>query len=158
MPKRGFLLWAVALIIGILFAPPAQARCLQDSYCDGSGGFTAYAGGIVANAKAHVGASARDLGLRRDLWCAAYIAYIAPQLVGRVKNVNMAKDYLALPRTTKRIGALAIMSRGKRGGHIGVVVSIDAKGNPVLASGNHSGRVGIGTYPAGRIIAYVSPS
>lgn len=153
----GFFMWALALTIGLLFGTPAHARCLQDTYCDGGGGRSVYAGGIVANAKAHVGATARQLGLRRNLWCAAYIAYIAPQVAKKVKNINMAKAYLVLPRTTKRIGALAIMNR-KRGGHIGVVVDIDARGNPVLVSGNHSDRVGLSTYPAGRIIAYVSPS
>ena len=37
------------------------------------------------------------------------------------------------------------------------VVAVDGNGNPVIESGNHNGRVGTATYPAGRIVAYVVP-
>ena len=30
-------------------------------------------------------------------------------------------------------------------------------GNPIIVSGNHRRKVGIGTYPRGRILAYVTP-
>jgi hypothetical protein len=49
------------------------------------------------------------------------------------------------------------MSRGRRGGHVGVVSGIDPNGNPIIISGNHGHRVGEGVYPRGRIYAYVMP-
>ena len=56
-----------------------------------------------------------------------------------------------------QVGAIAVMSRGKRGGHVGIVSGIDRSGNPIIISGNHGGRVGEGAYPRGRIYAYVMP-
>jgi hypothetical protein len=49
------------------------------------------------------------------------------------------------------------MTRGKGGGHVGVVSGVDASGNPIIISGNHNDRVAESTYPRGRIIAYVMP-
>lgn len=56
-----------------------------------------------------------------------------------------------------RVGAIAVMSRGRRGGHVGVVSGIDAKGNPIIISGNHGNRVAEAVYPKSRIYAYVLP-
>ena len=49
------------------------------------------------------------------------------------------------------------MSRGRRGGHVGVVSGIDANGNPIVVSGNHGRRVAESVYPRGRVYAYVMP-
>jgi hypothetical protein len=49
------------------------------------------------------------------------------------------------------------MSR-RGGGHVGVVSGIDAKGNPIIISGNHGHRVAEATYSRGRVYAYVMPS
>ena len=38
------------------------------------------------------------------------------------------------------------MSRGRRGGHVGVVSGIDASGNPIIISGNHGRRVAEAVY------------
>jgi uncharacterized protein (TIGR02594 family) len=56
-----------------------------------------------------------------------------------------------------QVGAIAVMSRGRRGGHVGVVSGIDPNGNPIVISGNHGRRVAESTYPRGRIYAYVMP-
>ncbi len=56
-----------------------------------------------------------------------------------------------------QVGAIAVMSR-RGGGHVGIVSGIDAKGNPIVVSGNHSRRVAESVYPRGRIYAYVLPS
>jgi uncharacterized protein (TIGR02594 family) len=57
-----------------------------------------------------------------------------------------------------QIGAIAVMSRGKRGGHVGVVSGIDPSGNPIIISGNHNKRVAEAVYPRSRIYAYVMPN
>jgi len=56
-----------------------------------------------------------------------------------------------------QVGAIAVMSRGKKGGHVGVVSGIDAKGNPIIISRNHNYTVGQGVYSSARIYAYVMP-
>jgi len=60
------------------------------------------------------------------------------------------------PKTAPKIGAVAVMAR-KGGGHVGQVVGFDDKGNPILLSGNHSGKVATSVYPKNRILAYVQP-
>jgi hypothetical protein len=51
-----------------------------------------------------------------------------------------------------------VLTRGKRGGHVGMVSGVDANGNPVIISGNHNKRVGVAVYPRSRVIAYVLPT
>lgn len=55
------------------------------------------------------------------------------------------------------IGCVAVLSRGRRGGHVGVVQAYDANGNPVVYS-YANGRLGWTTaaYPSQRVIAYRS--
>ena len=57
-----------------------------------------------------------------------------------------------------RVGAIAVLTRGRNGGHVGIVSGIDEHGNPIVISGNNYGRkVGESTYPRSRIYAYVMP-
>lgn len=87
------------------------------------------------------------------LWCGCWLA----KHFGFVdKSLNSARAWLRFPHTHPHIGAVAVLRR-RGGGHVGIVKSIDANGNPVLLSGNHSHRVGIGKYPKARVIAYVAP-
>ena len=55
-----------------------------------------------------------------------------------------------------QVGAIAVMSR-RGGGHVGVVSGVDARGNPIVISGNHRRRVAETVYPARRVYAYVMP-
>jgi uncharacterized protein (TIGR02594 family) len=57
-----------------------------------------------------------------------------------------------------QVGAIAVLSRGKRSGHVGVVSGVDAKGNPIIISGNHGNRVAEAAYPRSRVYAYVMPN
>ena len=50
-----------------------------------------------------------------------------------------------------QIGSIAVMRH-----HVGIVIGHASRG-PVLLSGNHGHRVGIGVYSARRIIAYREP-
>jgi uncharacterized protein (TIGR02594 family) len=56
-----------------------------------------------------------------------------------------------------QVGALAVMSRGRSGGHVGVVSGIDPSGNVIVVSGNHNNTVAESVYPRRRILAYVMP-
>ena len=87
-------------------------------------------------------------------WCGCWLS---KQIFGENhRNLWVAKNWLKFPRTTPRVGSIAVMSR-RGGGHVGVVVDFDEEGNPILKSGNHNQRVATAVYPKSRIIAYVSP-
>ena len=72
---------------------------------------------------------------------------------------NMARSFASYGHRVPgpQIGAIAVMSRGRRGGHVGIVSGIDPHGNPIIISGNHGRRVAESVYPRGRIYAYVMP-
>lgn len=110
---------------------------------------------LVSRARAFLGTNPTGWA---HVWCGRFMAMIAPSAAAKLRNPNWAKDWLALPHTSARVGAIAVLSRGRRGGHIGVVSGFDVRGNPVIVSGNHGHRVGEGIYPRSRILAFVSAS
>lgn len=112
-------------------------------------------GGLVDRARAYMGSNPTGWG---RVWCGRFMAMVAPDAAAKLRNPNMARDWAALPHTSGRVGDIAVLSRGRRGGHVGVVSGFDARGNPIIVSGNHGHRVGEGVYPRSRVLAYVSPS
>lgn len=109
--------------------------------------------GLVERARAYLGGN--PTGWRR-VWCGRFMAMIAPDAAAKIRNPNMARDWAGLPHVQGRVGAIAVLSRGRKGGHVGVVSGFDERGNPRIVSGNHGRRVGEAVYPAGRVLAYVS--
>jgi hypothetical protein len=75
-------------------------------------------------------------------------------------NSDAAKSFAQYGRRVSepQVGAIAVLTRGRTGGHVGVVSGIDSQGNPIIISGNHGHRVGEAIYPRSRVIAYVMPS
>lgn len=73
---------------------------------------------------------------------------------------DMARSFASVGQRIAgpQVGALAVMSRGRGGGHVGVVSAIDPAGNPIIISGNHGHRVAESVYPRGRVYAYVLPT
>lgn len=102
--------------------------------------------GLVAQAERYLGQTAHQVGVRSTLWCSAFIR----KLTNASGVDDRAISWLSKPRTSPAIGAIAVMRH-----HIGIVKSFDRSGNPILISGNHRHRVGIGAYPKHRILAYV---
>lgn len=113
-----------------------------------------FSGSLVDRARRYMGTNPTGWS---SLWCGRFMAMIAPNAAARVRNPNMARDWATLPRVSAQVGAIVVLSRGRSGGHVGVVTSIDANGNPTVVSGNHGGKVGEGVYPKGRVLAYVMP-
>ncbi len=72
---------------------------------------------------------------------------------------NLASSYASYGRRVAgpQVGALAVMTRGKRGGHVGVVSGVTPEGNVIVVSGNHNNVVAESVYPRSRIYAYVMP-
>lgn len=117
--------------------------------------------GLVAAARASLGETAYQLGVRRTLWCMAAVNKWLQQTGHSPSGSDVAKSALALgPHvSTPQVGSLAVMGRGKNpeNGHVGVVSGVTPDGNPIVISGNHNRRVAESVYPRRRIIAYVLP-
>lgn len=112
---------------------------------------------LVVEARKYMGTNPTD---RRRLWCATFMNFILGKLGYAGTNSDAAKSfaYYGQRISKPRIGAIAVLTRGRRGGHVGVVTGIDAQGNPIIISGNHNDRVGEGLYPRARVIAHVMPT
>ena len=96
---------------------------------------------------------------RSSLWCGNFMNFVLERTGHPESPSNTAKSFASYGHRLSgpQVGAIAVMSRGRNGGHVGVVSGIDESGNPIIISGNHGHRVGEGVYPRGRIFAYVAP-
>ncbi len=112
--------------------------------------------GIIAEARRYLGGNPTG---RSSLWCADFMNLVLQRTGHRGTGTRMARDFASYGTRIggPQVGAIAVMSRGKRGGHVGVVSGIDSNGNPIIISGNHGRRVAEATYSRGRIYAYVMP-
>jgi uncharacterized protein (TIGR02594 family) len=97
---------------------------------------------------------------RKRLWCATFMNMVLAKAGYSGTNSDAAKSFAQYGRRVSepKVGAIAVLTRGKNGGHVGVVSGIDANGNPIIISGNHGNKVGEAIYPRTRVIAYVMPS
>lgn len=131
----------------------AQASANAGSASVGSFGSSS----VVSEARRHLGTNPTG---RSSLWCATFMNMVLEKVGHKSSGSNMASSFASYGRRVSgpQVGAIAVMSRGKRGGHVGVVSGIDANGNPIVISGNHNRRVAEATYPRGRIYAYVMPN
>jgi len=113
-------------------------------------------GSLIAEARRHLGTNPTG---RSSLWCGHFMNLVLERSGYRNSGSNTARSFASYGRRVSgpQIGAIAVMSRGRNGGHVGVVSGIDASGNPIIISGNHNRRVAESTYSRGRIFAYVMP-
>lgn len=109
---------------------------------------------VVSAARSQIGNGA--IYGRSNLWCARFMNVVLQRSGYHGTGSDMASSFASMPRTTARVGAIAVMSR-RGGGHVGVVSGFDASGNPIIISGNNAGRVREAAYPRGRIYAFVEP-
>ncbi|KAA0072664.1 TIGR02594 family protein [Tardiphaga sp. P9-11] len=121
-----------------------------------SGGFGG--SGIVDAARSFIGRG--NPTARGRLWCAAFMNLVLKRTGHQGTGSDMARSFSSYGQRISgpQVGAIAVMSRGRRGGHVGVVSGVDAKGNPIIVSGNHGNRVAESVYSKGRIYAYVMPT
>lgn len=112
---------------------------------------------LVTEARKYMGTNPTD---RTRLWCATFMNFVLAKLGYAGTNSDAAKSFAFYGRRINepRIGAIAVLTRGKNGGHVGVVSGIDDNGNPIIISGNHNKRVGEAVYARSRVIAYVMPT
>jgi uncharacterized protein (TIGR02594 family) len=97
---------------------------------------------------------------RSRLWCATFMNMVLAKAGYSGTNSDAAKSFASYGHRVSEpeVGAIAVLTRGNRGGHVGVVSGVDSQGNPIIISGNHGHQVGEGVYPRSRVIAYVMPS
>lgn len=108
-----------------------------------------YGGNLVTNASKYVGASASQLGLPARLWCADFMN----MLVGGTDRRAISYAQRGRPAYHGCVNCVAVTKR--RGGHhVGIVKGYDSNGNPIIISGNHNRRVGVGVYTRNRVVAY----
>ena len=112
---------------------------------------------LVAEARKYMGTNPTA---RSKLWCATFMNMVLRKVGYAGTNSDAAKSFAYYGRriSEPQVGAIAVLTRGKKGGHVGVVSGVDPQGNPIIISGNHNKRVGEATYPRTRVIAYVMPS
>ncbi len=114
--------------------------------------------GLLSKAKSYLGTNPTGWD---SLWCARFMAFLAPAVADRLKkmglNPNWARDWAELPGTKPKgeIGDIVVLRRGRKSGHIGILMGWK-NGNLLIISGNHGHKVGIGEYPKGRVIGYVT--
>jgi uncharacterized protein (TIGR02594 family) len=96
---------------------------------------------------------------RASQWCATFMNFVLERTGRRGTGSDMARSFASYGQRVSgpQIGAIAVLTRGKNGGHVGVVTGIDESGNPILISGNHNRTVAEAPYPRSRIYAYVMP-
>jgi uncharacterized protein (TIGR02594 family) len=112
---------------------------------------------LVSEARKYMGTNPTA---RKRLWCATFMNMVLAKAGYAGTNSDAAKSFAYYGRriSEPRVGAIAVLSRGRRGGHVGVVSGVDSHGNPIIISGNHNKRVGEAVYSRARVIAYVMPT
>lgn len=114
----------------------------------------------VALAERYIGTNPTKM---RRLWCANFLGMIEKKAGRSGTGSNMARSYASygkrISRSQVRPGDIAVMSRGKRGGHVGYFVGWADNGKAIIISGNsRGGVVSKGQYPASRIYAWRRPA
>ncbi|MFL6793173.1 MAG: TIGR02594 family protein [Bradyrhizobium sp.] len=111
---------------------------------------------VVAEARRYLGGNPTGRG---RLWCARFMNMVLQHSGYRGTGSDMANSFARYGQRISgpQVGAIAIM--GRRGGsHVGIISGIDAKGNPIMISGNYGNRVREVPIPRGRIHSYVMPT
>ena len=111
----------------------------------------------IATARQYIGTNPTSMA---RLWCGNFMRLVSRQATGQdFRDGNLARNWarVGTPASGPAVGVIAIYSRGKTGGHVGIITGFDARGRPILLSGNSAGRrVAEHAYPR-RAIAYRWP-
>ena len=113
--------------------------------------------GLVSEARRYVGGNPTGRG---SLWCARFMNMVLEKTGHHGTGSDMANSFAHYGTRVSgpQVGAIAVMSRGGRGGHVGIITGVDAQGNPIMISGNNGNRVREAPISRGRIYAHVMPN
>ncbi|MBM3530961.1 MAG: TIGR02594 family protein [Alphaproteobacteria bacterium] len=111
---------------------------------------------LVTEARRWIGTNPTN---RTSLWCATFMNFVLERTGRAGTGSDLAHSFASYGQVIygPQVGAIAVMTRGSNGGHVGVVSGIDAKGNPIVVSGNFGRKVAEASIPHSRIYAYVMP-
>jgi uncharacterized protein (TIGR02594 family) len=112
---------------------------------------------LVAEARRYLGGNPTDRG---SLWCARFMNMVLQHTGHRGTGSDLANSFASYGTRVSgpQVGAIAVMTRGRSGGHVGIITGIDASGKPIMISGNNGNRVKEAPVSRGRIYAYVMPN
>jgi uncharacterized protein (TIGR02594 family) len=112
---------------------------------------------VVTEARRYLGGNPTGRG---SLWCARFMNMVLQHTGHRGTGSDMANSFAQYGQRVSgpQVGAIAVMGRGRGGGHVGIITGIDASGNPIMISGNNGNRVREAPISRGRIYAYVMPT
>jgi uncharacterized protein (TIGR02594 family) len=123
-----------------------------------SGGVSARTGSsdLIAEARRYLGGNPTGRG---SLWCARFMNMVLQHTGHRGTGSDMARSFASYGHHVSgpQVGAIAVMGR-RGGGHVGIITGVDARGNPIMISGNNRNRVREAPVSRGRIYAYVMPN
>jgi uncharacterized protein (TIGR02594 family) len=111
---------------------------------------------LVSEARRYLGGNPTGRG---SLWCARFMNMVLQHTGHRGIGSDMANSFASYGQRVSgpQVGAIAVM--GRRGGaHVGIITGVDARGNPIMISGNNGNRVREAPISRGRIYAYVMPN
>ena len=82
---------------------------------------------VVAEARRYLGGNPTGRG---SLWCARFMNMVLQQSGYRGTGSDMANSFASYGQRVSgpQVGAIAVMTRGRRGGHVGIITGIDAIG------------------------------
>jgi uncharacterized protein (TIGR02594 family) len=97
---------------------------------------------------------------QKSQWCADFMNFVLARSGLEGTSSRAAGSFASYGQRLSgpKVGAIAVIARGKSAGHVGIVTDIDPNGNPILISGNYNNTVAEATYSRGRVIAYVWPT
>jgi uncharacterized protein (TIGR02594 family) len=97
---------------------------------------------------------------RRTLWCADFMNLVLERSGMKGTSSSHAGSFASYGQRLSgpRVGAIAVIARGRGAAHVGIVTGIDSNGNPMIISGNHNNTVAEAPYPARSVMAYVWPN
>ena len=135
------------------YEPNVSANSAGASMSGGFGGGS----GLVSEARRYLGGNPTGRG---SLWCARFMNMVLEKTGHHGTGSDMANSFAHYGTRVSgpQVGAIAVMSRGGRGGHVGIITGVDAQGNPIMISGNNGNRVREAPISRGRIYAYVMPN
>lgn len=110
---------------------------------------------LISEARRYLGGNPTGRG---RLWCARFMNMVLQNTGYHGTGSDMASSFARYgqPISGPQVGAIAVMAR-RGGGHVGIVTGINARGNPIIISGNSGHRVREAPVSLGRIYAYVTP-
>lgn len=148
---------AVLVALGVMPAkasPGCPFPCFEGGSGFSAGGFSGGSTRAITVARQYLGGNPTG---RSSLWCGHFMNFVERKVGRSGTGSGLAKSFASYGRrvSSPRQGDIAVLAR-RGGGHVGYVLS-SSNGKVKLISGNHGNKVGIGSYPRSRVIAFVRP-